>query len=590
MAKLFANLDRLSQQSTPIIVSNAQPINYQAQSPTIDSGKADNMSLADRLKQPNLKTTNHLPQFFLSDTYTGFLEVKKFGVYEHKSLVTITKPAQSVQQGSVTLNPYQYRPNQGSTTISQPILSILLSQGVIQSNNTQTSIIQPQTPSQTVNQGSIVIQDVLATPNQGNITIQQIVTTPNQGSVVISNPNPIINQGTGTNPVEPIKDVKSLQGVLSTGMTGIVVVPTKDIKISTPEISKVLSPDQRALSNDVDRTKMMADAAPALQILKYESDRLLARLSPIIKHGSTEQPSTREYYNTKNQFDPTNTTLTQYQAPFTNPQTPDIINTLGADDSSRGGDVLRTQIQAGYPTKNYPKRNKQSTQDSSWKVTVWNGDKFSTVDLASELGVVINENHKDLLQSKVEEAKIIITRLGFESDPVIFTAFLTSLSDTTTPTYTDYNYLGKQDTFRSYKGTTRAISLGFKAVALGIEDQPSTAKFTNSQTNAAALAAKVNKLINIAAIGKVGNKNYTEGPILKLDILGLYKNVIVTANSVKVDVPVEDATWDDGGTEGGHKVGRLLPNYYNISMDFAVLSTNDIKPTLFDYNKNYIGY
>lgn len=611
MAKLFANLDRLKDSPTPSIMSMAQPISYEAQATTVNPNKPNIISLSDRLKQSNLGTTKHLPEFFLSDTYTGFIKIKKFGTYEHTSNIEIKQPTKSVTQGETTVKPIATNPTQGGTDPIFSIASVLTRQGVVQLNNRLDSVITVKQPVAGLNQGTVVVNQVLNTPNQGSITINQS--------------NPIINQGVGTNPIQPIQDVSSLQGILVTGggrsTTGTeksaVVIPNPSgvgINIINPEV-KLSTPrgDNGYLTLDTvvdtkgikintnealaSRESDKVNAIPTLQVLAYESDRLLAQASPKIKHGSTLEVTKVDKYNGILQFNPTIAPIRSYTTDFINglPAEP-LINVLGKGVDSNN--ILDSYITT--PAKGYPVQKNNLSADSAWKVWTYNSDKQSQstdVNSAADLSKIIAANANKQTSYSNNESTITITRIG-KPDPVVFTAFLTALSDNTTPTFNEYTYVGKQDTFRTYKGTTRQISLGFKAVALG-NDATNNAglaqSFNHSANYVRILAQKVNKLIQLAGMGEVGSQAYTQGPILKLKVAGLYNDLIVVASSIKVDVPIEDATWDDNGSTNlsrnqgpKHTVDKLLPNYYNISMDFNVLSTQE--KTLFDIDKTYIGY
>lgn len=665
MAKLFANLDKLKEQPTPNIVSAAKPINYAAQSKDIKTQFATSISLADRLKQPNLKTTNHLPQFFLSDNYTGFLKIQPFGVYQHKSLTVVNQPPATVAQGGTdsTQAVTSVSTRQGIVVINGIESSLINlttpatgNQGTVESNNVVTSITKTQTPAATVSQGIIVLNN----KETSVIDVTALGPTPNQGTIDITKPNPIINQGIGSDPVQPIIDVKNLQGVLGTGNTGIVVIPSKDIQKPLPsENPNWLNADQRITFNKNNGTKEKANAAPILRVLQYEGDRLLARISPTIKHGSTLQQTPTIQVKDSLMFDPslaptqaylggagtndpksreerlsfikdvldsdirsesenpiletllgksyppgikTSKTTHEYGTEFDpnntdyiNKNTPAIITALGFElkgDNDPNIDVAGIAFNSGRVLPKMPtsytriNKDKQLVSPKNWVLVSYKDGALveDTIDSYTNLATLINNKKNNETHYREKETTIKISRLTEGGESVYFTAFITTLSDTTSPTYQDAQPVGRQDTTKTFKGVTRQISLGFKAVALGAEKGVAWSvsdDFAGSKQNALQLVRKVNKLQQIAGIGTVQpDAAYTLGPTLAISVAGLYRNVICTANSVKVDVPIADTPWEFDAAP--------LPMYYDISMDFSVLTAND--GGAFNTDKTFIGY
>jgi hypothetical protein len=320
-----------------------------------------------------------------------------------------------------------------------------------------------------------------------------------------------------------------------------------------------------------------------LKTLRYTADRSLAYFTPQIKHGSEEPQNQINNDVTKNSFKPTGAGKM-------------IIDLLGG----------RYGANATAPVQNYlteTKDNKNVPDAESRIITNVLGDRNVSNDIVNNLlkTKVINtipkkesnvtyktygdvSSYSDLIKKIVsrtarpenskyngKEVKVSFARYG--GSTVTFTAFLTSLSDSVNTTYGDINYVGKQDTFKVYKGTTRQIGIGFKAVALG-----SDSGFATSDQKARALATKVNKLIQTTVVGKVGGKAYTEGPFIKFSLTGLYSNLSAIVNSVKIDVSTTETPWD---------AKEVLPMYYDISLDLTILSTQE--GTLFDSNKTFIG-
>jgi len=127
------------------------------------------ISLADRSNQSSLGTTSHLPEWWLSDTHTGYLNIKNPG---------------DVNQGFLDIRGFEFNPNQGETTVL--FFDPKLNQGL-------TSIapfnFNP-------NQGFILINTVISNLlNQGDITLNTFNPNINQGDSLVNVFNPLINQG-----------------------------------------------------------------------------------------------------------------------------------------------------------------------------------------------------------------------------------------------------------------------------------------------------------------------------------------------------------------------------------------------------------
>jgi hypothetical protein len=587
MAKLFANLDILKNAPRPNIVLPDGSIN-QGGSTLARTSFASVISLSDRLKQSKLGTTRHLPEFFLSDLFTGVITIKKYEPFQHTSNIKVVYPSATVDQGSATIKLIRFLPTQGGTNPTFVTLNSLNLQGTIFSNGVYTSV-------------TTIIYPI------GVGKIQQ-------GSVVIKLPINVVNQGTGTNPTYSIglDKVKLRQGlswngliyyssvIPNTPLANYITIPT--IVINTPNANYLTiptlilgRPDANYLTFPTIVIPEFINSDPNIRVktqglktLRYTADRSLALFTPQIKHGSEEPQNQINNDATKNSFKPTgagkriidllggrygvNATapvqdyLTETKD---NKNVPDaesriITNVLGDRNVSNDivNNLLKT-VQIGSKVINIvPKKESNVTYKTY-------GDVSSYSDLIKK--IVSRTARPENSKYNGKEVKVSFARYG--GSTVTFTAFLTSLSDSVNTSYGDVNYVGKQDTFKVYKGTTRQIGIGFKAVALG-----SDSGFATSDQKARALADKVNKLIQTTVVGKVGGKAYTEGPFIKFSLTGLYSNLSAIVNSVKIDVSTTETPWD---------AKEVLPMYYDISLDLTILSTQE--GTLFDSNKTFIG-
>lgn len=168
------------------------------------------------------------------------------------------------------------------------------------------------------------------------------------------------------------------------------------------------------------------------------------------------------------------------------------------------------------------------------------------LNAAKTIGPVQPRGEDPARQNAIENnLKIVVSgNLG----SVSFPAYLTSLTDGMTPSWNDLQYVGRQETFKTFKGVSRAGSVGFKIVSL-------------NPTEAKSNKAKLNKLIGMTSVGTAGG-TYVIAPLCTLTVGKWFVNKTVTFNSCKIDVDLADATWD---------IDQGLPQIVNVSLDFAVI-------------------
>ena len=626
MAKLFANLDKLKDAPRPIITLANQTI--QQGVTTVNTNFTNRISLANRLDQSGLGTTKHLPEYFLSDLHVGFLKIKKFGVYEHTSNTVITYTQNPVNQGGVLPTLIRFNPTQGGTTVIPTAIDYLIRQGTILANGSYVSLIKLTNPTPVGNiiQGFITIAPFLPNINQGpgtNITysIDTRLIGLRQGLIQnglrlesfikIQNPvqvDPLVPSQIKIDYAYYIKAFIRLDGTIGNQSTYEV------------ELSRLFDENIR-------------NKTQAIKVLRYTADRSIAFFTPQIKHGS-ERPQNKGIDGVaEKSFRPSNNGRSA-----TGQDSADVINLLTADPRPSDAAVASLNPTAQYSTVgigrgstliNYDgyyktfeadkgmtpqvtanilsgsveavnfkftsaanKAIKMPTLKANEKPVGFNpntGQTSGAVRLFRDINtyndltkLVTDRNAKSIIDDEtitptnLKNKEVLLTIAKVDgSRSVSFTAFMTSINDTVTAAYGDFNYIGKQDTFKLYKGTTRQISLGFRAVALG----KSETKFRNSAMNARELATKVNRLIQIGVVGTIeAGKPYTTGPFVEFSLTGLYTKLKGVIGSVKVDVSTTDVPWD---------VDNSLPMYYDISLDITVLSTKE--GNLFGSNQTFIG-
>lgn len=593
MAKLFSNISleqrwRDSQYSSQINVSE-RPIQKAQPAPTINKSFANIISLKDRLKQSaTSQTTKHLPEYFLSDVYTKYISIIPTKTYQHTSNIVIKKPTQTVaQSGTITIKTPTESILQGGVLPKYKNYDTLLLQGTTISNGSYSSFIIINNPNTSVNQGPGI-----------NPTLSVVYI--NQGTGTTPNPSIVfVNQGAGVDPIKPISiiDLGFLQG-LSTGRGGVLtsLTPIKLAIGSRPvEVPKsIIIINAKPTPNQYDPTKTIntitfipkqgettpakitfipATKSPTLNLLRYEADRALAYYSPIIKHGYTEldnyptgagntDGASIYYYNNLDGVD---------------------IPTDVADISLRMGDNILTDIEElvfrrsqtnnrstiarnlaekkdSYTTLNYDTivdRSKTPSPNRGKKGD-FNGIKSPS---KRELGPLENKyptTEKDIVVFKIAS----LTGQG----SVQFRAYLTSFNDSYTPTWNDINYVGRQDTLKTFKGVTRSVSVGFKVAAFTYEEHKECYE-------------KLNKLVKIAAVGTFGDK-YLIGPLCSFTLGNWLINTPCAATSLKYDIDNAENSWD---------IDSKLPQLVSVSMDFVILGDNNGKPLNAKTNK-YFNY
>ena len=173
--------------------------------------------------------------------------------------------------------------------------------------------------------------------------------------------------------------------------------------------------------------------------------------------------------------------------------------------------------------------------------------KYGDIANAAKTIGPVQPTGEDPARKKAIENNLKIVISG-PNGSVSFPAYLTSLTDGMTPTWNDLQYVGRQETFKTFKGVTRAGSVGFKVVSLNAAEATSN-------------KAKLNSLMGITSVG-VGGGTYVTAPLCTLTVGKWFANKTVTFNSCKFDIDLADATWD---------INQGMPHVVNVSLDFAVI-------------------
>ena len=639
---------------------NTTPISKLA-IPFVNTSFRTFINLADRLSQPNLGTTKHLPQFFLADFYTGYIKVNPFGIFNHTSDVTIVLPQTTIPQGGLNPSTIQFTPNHTSTI--QPIIPIadyIASQGTVFSNGMYSSVSSILYPT-----SNIILQQGVMISNG----VYQSMVSP---TLSIS-PN-TINQGSGVTPTNSVsvQSMYLLQGLILNmfnQLTSPIVTQTPaNIVLSVPSSIVIQQPIATPAQGGIDPTPITFTpdrSSPVLRVLAYEAQRALAFFTPRIIHGSATlrtRDFNSSYTPNQGQADlkepPYKGYFDAFVAPYVSPL---LRNELS---ETQAQDVLLGYIdwQYDYVKPALYDNNKKAARYLSIEYVKIGGDLASNPNTAPAKALGASTSTDDLSnyvdnnvafpkaaapdgQGSLAEYKtltygqianraqqsvpnniqgdfrvLIVTPQDVEDKRIIdgttgkapvdrgvssyvdnrsgytnglvnnsdapndlvtlkiaslvgggsesFRAFITTFSDSFNVSWNDLNYVGRQDTLKTFKGVTRGGSIAFKIAAF-------------NPTDLANHYRKLNNLTKIAAVGRgSGNTNYIIAPFCAITVGKWFNNTPCVFNSIKYDVQMADYSWD---------LDKQVPQIVDVSLDFALLG--DVNGTPLNANaNNYFNY
>jgi hypothetical protein len=220
---------------------------------------------------------------------------------------------------------------------------------------------------------------------------------------------------------------------------------------------------------------------------------------------------------------------------------------------------IQTRAKAGLKGVNAPDFRESLTHPTVKYIGGKAPSNYKSVEVRSPLSANTDSDFIDLT---------ITSKRG--SGAVKFKAFITSFSDSFNMSWNDINYVGRQDTLKSFKGVTRGGSIGFKVAAL-------------SEGDMAINFAKLNSLVKIAAMGSgTGADNYVQGPMCSITVGRWFTNTPCIFNSIKYDIQTAEYSWD---------IDNQMPQLVDVSLDFVVLGDTSGKPLNASSNDyfNYIG-
>lgn len=277
--------------------------------PFVNTQFRTSINLADRLSQPDLGTTRHLPQFFLADFYTDYITITKFGIFNHTSDIMIPQPIQTPNQGGLNSVSITFVPNHTSTIQPQiPIGDFILQQGGVFSNGAFTSITSVAlTPNDFILQQGVVLIGTsynsiinISSPTQ-DVILQQGAYFSNgtyQSFTAPTSPTAVglVLQGSGILPTQPtsVQSIYALQGIIITQnqlQSGVIINTPITIPTQIPASIIITSPIATPNQGGLDPTPFVFEpnrSSPILRVLEYAAQRALAFFTPRVVHGSAD--------------------------------------------------------------------------------------------------------------------------------------------------------------------------------------------------------------------------------------------------------------------------------------------------------------
>lgn len=546
-----------SEQNLPTLKRTQSLLSTQLGIPPARTRFGSSISLRDRLDQTTVTGTKHLPQYFLSDLYTGYLTIQP--------LDTPSIALQSVGVLKTTTIGGVVEGQTDSISIT-PILSaskVLVSQGTIDTIGFFDSITQIKRPLN--DEENLITQGTFLTLGRyfsfTNLTAPKSVT---QGTVTIEVYNTNPNQGPGITPIEgsSVAEIAVLQGLIVRDglLRGSVISLAKPVAGITLVNSPIPS-----LAKPATEISLVDSPIPSLNILGYEADRALTLLAPQIKHGSTTvKPfETDPNKNPPKEFtspavgppqdDPNRNPPKEFTSPAISENTPPSL--LGLDDL----DTIERAVGDGVV---FPGSNQGSL--SSYKALSYGEivSKARSPRRRASGPVVrieqtaetknIQDQKGPFLEKGTEFEDFIDIIIQGSGKKVKLKAYLDSYSDSFTAEWNKTKYVGRQDDFYNFTGASRAVSFSVKVPAFSKADLKPNFE-------------KIEKVIGMTQIASF-NGNYLQGPLCKLTLGKLFVNTNCVFNSLNIDFDPKETPMD---------IDEQLPQLVTLSFDVAILTANN---------------
>jgi hypothetical protein len=475
-------------------------------------------------------------------------------------------------QGSTTLSSYLFAPTQGGT--NPTIITFVPYQG----------LVKPPPHLFIPNQGSTTIGNWVTVQNQGGVTPILFSFIPNQGGTTIPLYGTVQNQG-GITPA-PYKPIILQGGILPKYIGSSIVQGGTLVKSYVPANNRRVPSSIylgytgaanswriSGLRNVINPTAKQGSIV--LNVLRYEADRALAAFTPEIKHGGTFNEATLISRDLIDEYKDSSTRPVSPSGNAYNSLLPAGVEEIPAGykeslESALQNDIyptLQSQIGnvslEGYKALSYLELGIEAKNETNKLANNANTHRTletGTIDHQGKTDVgALDRKVNDFITFKVKSIRDSTTTNEIS---VHFKAYLTAFNDSYTVNWNDINYIGRQETLKAFKGVTRNVSLSFKIAAM-------------TRIDMEYMYQKLNRLVQIAAVGAVGGETYVYGPICSLTLGKWFVDTVCVFNSVKFDIQPTEYSWDVGDPNDEEADSYELPHIVDVSLDASILLTND---------------
>jgi hypothetical protein len=354
--------------------------------------------------------------------------------------------------------------------------------------------------------------------------------------------------------------------------------------------------------------------SPTLSVIAYDTDQLLARFTPVLKHGTVSvQPFNIDVVQgedglTAAQIDVQDLRPTPQKGPYkqlSNTGWPfgflpaegqanaqptltsfsnvdsdlftgvsnvrqatwrNIIKALAKGTPLDVGRLVRFPGPGQGSLSQYKALTYGQIQSAATKAAANSGESAAA---ASGPNPQIGRGNKGYVVQNVPDNRgkdFITIKVSSETQgkSVNLKAYLNSFADSVAASWNDVTHVGRQDTLKQFKGVTRTVSFAVSVPSFSKVDLPTNMK-------------KVQDIISITSVGKYQG-NYLIGPLCRLTLGGFFKNVYVVFDGVKVDFDTAESTWDiDSG----------LPHLLKLSFNATLLGDVDGRGLSADTSRYY---
>ena len=545
---------------------------------------ASSISLRDRLEQSDVTSTRHLPQYFLTDLYTGYLVIAPFITLKIEDTqdigqVPLAIAANTILEGLLNFIELD-NPNGNQEPSSEQ--SVLVSQGTFISNDIPQSLSITEEP---LSENTILVaQGTFISNNVANSFSEVVDAIPtaqiDQGTVDLPVFNVAVVQGEDIDIPEPPGEITiaSLQGMVidNNAIDGSAITldliayeTDRALAFGSPRVkhgttvlvlTEFLASKEASVNTplafhgsteiNVEPFTPVLESSPiqALAVQRYLENRTAAINSPIQVHGAVVptpvqiDPAAIETQGVAVQPNPPGEILANIPLP---PEIQGVGGFTYNDGNPTGFSGIIGQADfVNAPTTPYAPGGSQPTLNGGSGVSANPLKASNGAARANYDGQEDTDNHKDFIKIKITSVR--------DNKTIQLKSFLNSYSDGMTANWSDIQYIGRQDTLKYFTGATRAISFAVSMPAFNKGEQQIMMK-------------KLEQVISMTSVaGFEPGAKYLTAPLCRLRIGGLI-DAYVAFGSVK---------WEFDPAEASFDLDTQLPMMFKVSFDGAVLSTN----------------